>query len=90
VVTAITQAGAPAIAVQADVGDEEQVRAMVDRTAREFGGLDTLVNNAAKHRKQPAVMSAQPGTAGLGFGGCRRATVHRQTAAQRSVDREVR
>lgn len=53
VVAAIRQAGATAIAVQADVGDEQQVRAMVDRAAREFGGLDTLVNNAGIEKKVP-------------------------------------
>ncbi|MFT3785491.1 MAG: SDR family oxidoreductase [Tepidisphaeraceae bacterium] len=35
-----------AIAVKADVSDEEQVRAMFERTFAEFGTVDILVNNA--------------------------------------------
>ncbi len=34
------------IAVQCDVTDSTQVRASVDTTVREFGGLDVMVNNA--------------------------------------------
>ncbi|WZO98940.1 SDR family oxidoreductase [Isosphaeraceae bacterium EP7] len=39
--------GAKVIVVQANVGDDGQVRGMVERTVAEFGGLDVLVNNAA-------------------------------------------
>jgi 3-oxoacyl-[acyl-carrier protein] reductase len=35
-----------AIAVQCDVADDAQVRAMIDRIQGEFGRLDVLVNNA--------------------------------------------
>src|SRR5437879_287835 len=38
--------GGRAIAVPADVGDEEQARAFVDRAHSELGRLDVLVNNA--------------------------------------------
>ena len=38
--------GAGHIVVRADMADPEGVRAMVDRVANEFGGLDVLVNNA--------------------------------------------
>src|SRR5690606_7495094 len=38
--------GVRAIAVQADVGDDSQCRALVERTLTEFGRLDTLINNA--------------------------------------------
>jgi 3-oxoacyl-[acyl-carrier protein] reductase len=38
--------GVQAIAIQADNADPNAVVAAVERTARELGGLDTLVNNA--------------------------------------------
>jgi NAD(P)-dependent dehydrogenase (short-subunit alcohol dehydrogenase family) len=38
--------GLRAIAMQVDVTDATQVRAMVARTVQEFGGVDVLVNNA--------------------------------------------
>jgi 3-oxoacyl-[acyl-carrier protein] reductase len=46
VVDAIEREGGTAIAVQADVCDEEEVEAMADRVADAFGGTDVLVNNA--------------------------------------------
>jgi glucose 1-dehydrogenase len=46
VVAAVEEAGAVAIAVQADVGDEDGVKRMVARVVGELGGLDLLVNNA--------------------------------------------
>lgn len=38
--------GGRAIGVAGNVADEEAVRALVDRTVAEFGGLDVMVNNA--------------------------------------------
>ncbi len=38
--------GNPVIGVSADVRDEAQVQAMVERVASEWGGVDILVNNA--------------------------------------------
>jgi 3-oxoacyl-[acyl-carrier protein] reductase len=38
---------AKVLIVRANVGDDGAVRDLVDRTVREFGGLDVLVNNAA-------------------------------------------
>jgi 3-oxoacyl-[acyl-carrier protein] reductase len=42
----IAALGRPALAVQADVAREDQVRALVERTLDRFGRLDVLVNNA--------------------------------------------
>jgi NADP-dependent 3-hydroxy acid dehydrogenase YdfG len=42
----ITAAGGKAIAVQTDVGEEDQARAFIARTHSELGRLDVLVNNA--------------------------------------------
>lgn len=46
VVTAITEAGGSALAVQADVSKPEQVDALVNQTLEKFGRVDVLVNNA--------------------------------------------
>jgi len=43
----INASGGRAIAVEVDIGDEDQVRALVDRTAAELGGIDILHANAA-------------------------------------------
>ena len=45
-VTELTGMGAPAMAVQADVADREQVRKMVDNVLEKFCQLDILVCNA--------------------------------------------
>ncbi|HEX7786471.1 MAG TPA: glucose 1-dehydrogenase [Methylomirabilota bacterium] len=49
----VERAGSRALAVQADVRREPQVRAMMDRVARELGGLDGLVNNAGWTTRVP-------------------------------------
>jgi glucose 1-dehydrogenase len=47
VVEEVSRAGGRAIAIQADVSNEEQVQAMFARAAEELGGpIDVLVNNA--------------------------------------------
>lgn len=46
VVEAIHKEGGRALAIQADAGDVEAVKAAVAQTASELGGLDILVNNA--------------------------------------------
>ena len=42
----IESEGGTALAIEADVGDEQQARTLVERSAAELGGLDCLVNNA--------------------------------------------
>jgi NAD(P)-dependent dehydrogenase (short-subunit alcohol dehydrogenase family) len=42
-----------AIAVRADVSVGEEVRALVERTRRELGTVDVLVNNAGIEREVP-------------------------------------
>jgi len=44
--TELERAGVKAIAVQADVQNEEQVRGMIEQIRGQFGRLDILVNNA--------------------------------------------
>jgi len=43
--------GGSAIAVRSDVSNEEDWKALVERTVTQFGGLDVLVNNAVYRRK---------------------------------------
>lgn len=45
--------GAAGLAVQADVGNEDSVIAMVARVADAFGGVDLLVNNAGIEKQIP-------------------------------------
>ena len=42
----VTAKGGRAIAVQADIADEQAVSALFDRTEQEFGGVDVVVNAA--------------------------------------------
>jgi glucose 1-dehydrogenase len=53
VVGEIHRRGAQAIAIQADVGDEDQATRLVTRAAQELGGLDLLVNNAGIENEVP-------------------------------------
>ncbi|MGW1170176.1 SDR family oxidoreductase [Streptomyces sp. NPDC002550] len=50
VVEEITRFGVRAAAYEADVSDEQQVRAMTDRMVQEFGTIDILVANAGLQR----------------------------------------
>ncbi|HVC29788.1 MAG TPA: SDR family NAD(P)-dependent oxidoreductase, partial [Steroidobacteraceae bacterium] len=43
----IEAAGGRALPLQADIREETQVARAVERTVREFGGIDILVNNAS-------------------------------------------
>jgi NAD(P)-dependent dehydrogenase (short-subunit alcohol dehydrogenase family) len=46
-VKAITRDGGSALSVPTHVGDLQQIEALVERSAQEFGGIDIIVNNAA-------------------------------------------
>ncbi|MEV6833048.1 SDR family oxidoreductase [Streptomyces sp. NPDC051133] len=53
VVEEITGSGVQAAAYEADVSDEDQVVAMMDRMVKEFGTIDILVANAGLQRDAP-------------------------------------
>jgi NAD(P)-dependent dehydrogenase (short-subunit alcohol dehydrogenase family) len=48
-VARLASLGARALALPCDVTDQKSVRAAIQQTARELGGLDVLVNNAANY-----------------------------------------
>jgi glucose 1-dehydrogenase len=45
--------GGRALTVQADISKPEEVKTLIGRTAREFGRLDVMVNNAGVEHKVP-------------------------------------
>ncbi len=49
VAVSIAESGARAMAVHCDVADENSVDAAVAQAVARFGGIDILINNAAKH-----------------------------------------
>jgi 3-oxoacyl-[acyl-carrier protein] reductase len=53
VVKEIEQAGGRAFAFMADIADPPAVEAMAAETAKRFGGIDILINNAALRREKP-------------------------------------
>ena len=53
VVKKISAGGGRAIAVQADVSKADQVEAMFQRTIKEFGTVDILINNAGLQKDAP-------------------------------------
>lgn len=52
----VEQYGRRAIAVAGDIGDEAFCRQAVERTVRELGSLDILVNNAAEQHPQNSIL----------------------------------
>jgi NAD(P)-dependent dehydrogenase (short-subunit alcohol dehydrogenase family) len=59
VASKVTASGRRGVAIQADNADPGSVRAAVDRTAAELGGLDILVNSAGMLPFKPT--SSSPG-----------------------------
>jgi glucose 1-dehydrogenase len=55
VCTQIDASGGRAFGCQADVGDEQQVTAMVAAVVERFGGIDVLVNNAGIEKQVPTL-----------------------------------
>src|SRR6266540_528191 len=53
VVAALEKSGSRALAIQADVGNEDDVKRMTAQVAKEFRGLDLLVNNAGLEKQVP-------------------------------------
>jgi citronellol/citronellal dehydrogenase len=49
----VTAAGGQGLAVQVDVRDEAQIKAVVDQTVERFGGLDGVINNAGAIQLTP-------------------------------------
>src|SRR4051794_39277889 len=49
-----TSAGRPVLPITVDTGDDESVRAMVEAAVAGLGGVDILVNSAAKPMGQSA------------------------------------
>jgi citronellol/citronellal dehydrogenase len=46
--------GVKALAIQADIRDEEQIKSAVEQTIKTFGGIDILINNASAINLSPA------------------------------------
>lgn len=52
--------GRRAVAIAGDIGDPEFCRQAVERTVKELGGLDILVNNAAEQTPQDSITDITP------------------------------
>ena len=53
----IAAAGGKALAIQCDLRDENQISAAVDQAAKEFGGIDILINNASAINLTPTLQT---------------------------------
>ena len=53
----IRAAGGEALAIQCDLRDENQISAAVEKAAKEFGGIDILVNNASAINLTPTLQT---------------------------------
>ena len=59
VVSAITEAGGKAVAIQGDVSREAEAKGVVDAALNEFGRLDILVNNSGVYEFSPIEASTE-------------------------------
>ncbi len=55
VIALIKQEGRIAVALPGDIRDEAHCRSMVEEAVRQLGGLDILVNNAARQQQRPSL-----------------------------------
>jgi len=55
---AVRAMGRRALAVRCDIGNEDELRAMVDAAISELGGVDVLMNNAMASTRAPFVESS--------------------------------
>ncbi|MGN7990618.1 SDR family oxidoreductase [Pedobacter sp. 22226] len=55
VVELIRKAGRKAIAIPGDLRDEDFCKKLVDTAAKELGGLDILISNAARQQSNPSI-----------------------------------
>jgi citronellol/citronellal dehydrogenase len=53
----IRAAGGEALAIQCDLRDENQISAAVEKAAKEFGGIDILINNASAINLTPTLQT---------------------------------
>jgi NAD(P)-dependent dehydrogenase (short-subunit alcohol dehydrogenase family) len=56
VVKLIRDAGRKAVAIPGDLRDEAFCRELVQKAVKDLGGLDILVNNAARQQTQPSIL----------------------------------
>ena len=61
VVSEIKKMGRNAIAIQADVSEQDSVEQMIAQTVEEFGSLEFFVSNAAQSERQPMIEADMEG-----------------------------
>jgi NAD(P)-dependent dehydrogenase (short-subunit alcohol dehydrogenase family) len=56
VIELIKQAGRKAVAIPGDLQSEDFCKQLIEQTVKELGGLDILVNNAARQQTKPSIL----------------------------------